>query len=483
MAYIKSFRNQNYLLPPNITDLFSEDHVCYLIEQITDDIDYNDFDDKYAGAGHPAYHPRIPLKLLLMASIDAQRSSRKIAKLSSENVIYIYLSEKTHPDFRTISNFRKDNKELLKQVALQLNKFALERGLIDLSHIITDGTTIKANANNKRTIDKETLEVLSKYIDDAIEEGIQVDEEEDKLYGDRGMHQLPKDLSDREKRKPVVQKMVEEINKALKENKADEVKQNLKNIKQEMDDKGLKKYGFTDNDSRYMKSKKGNSELSYNAQVTVDKNGLIIGNNVVQEVDDRHQLLSNINQVEEDFGELDEGTKVIADGGYEKACDMQTLDDKGYDLYVPGKNVNSDKKFAKANFTYNEEADVYISPNGEILKNSGSYFNKKQQRRLTIYKGIVDGKKKVIHALPEDKLLNQIKEKLRSEKGREIYGLRKQTVEPVIGDLKENRNFRSFSLRGIDKVQLEFSLVCLAYNLVRINNMIHKPPGLEMAAV
>jgi len=178
MAYIKSFRNQNYILPPNITDLFSENHVCYLIEQITDDLNYSEFDEKYAGAGHPAYYPRIPLKLLLMASVDGVRSSRRIAKQSSENVVYIYLSEKTQPDFRTISDFRKDNKKLLKNVFLQLNKFALEKGLIDLSHIFTDGTSVKANANNRKTIDKETLEKLSKYIDEVIEEGIKVDEEE-----------------------------------------------------------------------------------------------------------------------------------------------------------------------------------------------------------------------------------------------------------------------------------------------------------------
>ena len=161
-AYIKSYRNQNYILPPNITDLFSEDHVCYLIEQITDELDYSEFNKKYAGAGHPAYYPRIPLKLLLMGSVDGIRSSRRIAKQSSENVVYIFLSEKTQPDFRTISDFRKDNKNLLKNVFLQLNKFALENGLIDLSHIFTDGTSVKANANNRKTIDKKTLEKSSK---------------------------------------------------------------------------------------------------------------------------------------------------------------------------------------------------------------------------------------------------------------------------------------------------------------------------------
>jgi len=98
MAYIKSYKNQNYLLPPNITDLFSKDHVCYLIEQIAESLDYSEFDELYAGAGHPAYHPRINIKLLLMGHIDGIHSSRKIAKNSQENVVYIFLAEKTQPD-------------------------------------------------------------------------------------------------------------------------------------------------------------------------------------------------------------------------------------------------------------------------------------------------------------------------------------------------------------------------------------------------
>ncbi len=473
MVYTKSYRNQNYLLPPNITDLFPKDHVCYLIEQITDNIDYSDFDEKYAGAGHPAYHPRILLKLLLMGSVDKISSSRKIAKNGCRDAVYIYLSEKTSPDFRTISDFRKDNKDLLKQVFLQLNKFAYEEGLIDLSHISIDGTSIKANANDQKTIDKETLEKLSKYIEEQIQEGIEVDEKEDKIYGERGMHQLPKNLDDKEKRKPIVRKIVEEINNAMKENskeKVDQIKKEVDQLKQKMDEKGLNKYNPADPDSRFMKNKKGRIELSYNAQISVDKNGIIIQNNVIQEADDRNQLVPNINSIEKDFGNLKD-TKVLADAGYEKAKALQELDKKGYDVYVPG------KKSKKSEFKYNEEKDEYISPFGEILKKTGAYFNKQRRERLTIYKGIVNGKQRIIHALPEEKTLNRIKEKLKTEEGKRTYGIRKQTVERSFADIKHHRGLRSFSLRGIDKVRTEFNLTCTASNFVRINNMTHKPPS------
>jgi len=472
MAYIKSYRGQNYLLPPSLTDLFPQGHVCYLIEQITDSLDYSDFDNKYAGAGHPAYHPRIPLKLLLIGSVDKINSSRRLANNSCRDAVYIYLSEKTSPDFRTISDFRKDNQYLLKQVFLQLNKFAYEEGLIDLSHISVDGTSIKANASSHNNLDKETLDKLSKYIEEQIQEGIEVDEEEDKLYGDRGMHQLPENLDDKEKRRPIVRKMVEEINKAMKEGSKEnlqEIKEELNEIKQNLEEKNQKRYSPIDPDSRFMKNKKGRTELSYNAQISVDKNGIIVQNNVVQEADDRNQLVPNINAVEESFGKLN-NSKVLADGGYEKAKAIQELDKRGYDIYVPG------KKTKKSEFYYDEEKDEYISPGGDILKKIGRYFYKKREEYRTIYKGIVDGKERVIHAIPGEKTLNRIKEKLKSEEGKRTYGIRKQTVERSFADIKHHRGLRSFSLRGIEKVRTEFNLTCTASNLVRINNLINKPP-------
>ena len=148
MSYIKSFPNQNYLIPPNLTDLFSEGHVCFLLEQIAGEMDYSEFDQKYAGAGHPAYHPRILVKLIVMAQVDSIRSSRKIAKAARENVVYIYLTEKTRPDFRTINEFRKANGKLIRNVFRELNTFAYEEGLMDLSHLSTDGTILEANSND-----------------------------------------------------------------------------------------------------------------------------------------------------------------------------------------------------------------------------------------------------------------------------------------------------------------------------------------------
>lgn len=494
MAYIKSYKNQNYLIPPKITDLFSENHVCYLIDKLADEMDYSKYDQKYAGAGHPAYHPRILIKLLMMAHVDGMRSSRRIAKNSQENVVYIYLAEKTQPDFRTISNFRKNNLKLVKGVFRQVNTFALEESMIDLSHLIPDGTIIKANANDFKTIDKKKIEIIDKWIDKYLEEAIKVDEEEDKLYGERGSHELPPGLIDPKKRETKVRELARKIQDSMKEDdieKIEEIKEELHEVKQFMEKNGLKKFSFTDPDAPYMKSKKGRIELSYNAQLTTDKNGFIVANDIVQERDDRNQLLPAIEQVEENYGQLPEGTIITADPGYENGPALAKLEAKGFNLFVPGKNMGPEAnpgEFTKANFQYDEEKDQYICPQDKILTNRGKSTHSQYQREMTIYAAnfkdcqacpkrqvcCKNQKKRRIHALPEDAMFHMIKKKLQTEEGKEIYAVRKKTVERSFGDIKHNKKFSNFLLRGLEKVKIEFNLVSIAHNLVMINNIMNK---------
>jgi transposase len=134
--------------PPNIEDMIPEDNICYLVESITSPSIILHCDVQYSGAGHPAYHPAVLLKILIMGIIDRIRSSRRLAKNVRENIVYIYLSKRQHR-LRTISDFRKNNAELLKEVFKLTVSFAKEEGLLDLSYLCTDGSKIKANASNK----------------------------------------------------------------------------------------------------------------------------------------------------------------------------------------------------------------------------------------------------------------------------------------------------------------------------------------------
>ena len=113
MVFYKDYKHQQWLLPPNLEDIISDEHICYLLDEVIDSIKFKDVEVMYEGPGHPAYHPRIIIKLLIMGMIDGIRSSRKIGKNTKENVVYMFLAGKLSPNFRTVSDFRKNNRELI----------------------------------------------------------------------------------------------------------------------------------------------------------------------------------------------------------------------------------------------------------------------------------------------------------------------------------------------------------------------------------
>ena len=106
MAFIKGHKNQNWLLPPNISDLIDADHICRLVCEVIEGMDFTEIEERYDGPGSPAYHPKVMIKLLIQGTIDGILSSRKIYKATKENVVYMFLSDRLAPDFHTICRFR-----------------------------------------------------------------------------------------------------------------------------------------------------------------------------------------------------------------------------------------------------------------------------------------------------------------------------------------------------------------------------------------
>src|SRR3990167_3396922 len=99
MVYISSYQDQNWLLPPSINEIIPKDHICFLVENYVEELDFSDFDLIYERAGHPAYHPRIIMKILVYGMLCKTRSSRRLARATRENFVFMYLAEKVHPDF------------------------------------------------------------------------------------------------------------------------------------------------------------------------------------------------------------------------------------------------------------------------------------------------------------------------------------------------------------------------------------------------
>src|SRR3989344_2827440 len=114
MTYINSFRGQNWLIPQAIQDMIPKDHICYFVEEFVDSLDFSKFDMISEGAGHPSYHPRIIMKVIIQGMLSKERSSRKLASACRENFVFMYLAEKVQPNFRTIARFRRNNKSFVK---------------------------------------------------------------------------------------------------------------------------------------------------------------------------------------------------------------------------------------------------------------------------------------------------------------------------------------------------------------------------------
>jgi transposase len=493
MAYIQSYKGQSWLLPPSIEDLIPDDHMCFLVEGLVDSLDYSTFDIRYSGAGHPAYHPRILLKLLIMGVLDRVRSSRRLARNARENVVYMYLSEKLAPDFRTISDFRKDNPELVKEVFKHTVSFAKEEGLLDLSYLSTDGSKVRANASNRRVLTKEELDVLLRFVNEELEEWAKQDTIEDNAYGEiRGSDQLARQS------KKTIQEAVQYYIKKLKE-KGPEFKEHLRDClhqaQQEMDDNGLRKVSTTDPESRFMKNKKGRIELSYNPQVTVEKNGFILANDVSQNASDAEQLKPQVLQTEETLDKLPEHVAWSFDAGYFGSENIQFLSDQKVDGYIPDNNEKKIKNpYDKQNFKYDAMTDEYICPENQKMIFIGEHFDAHKKRAVRIYKGqdclhcknqsTCTKRKNGIRYLkmfPHEVALNGMRMKMKTPEAKEVYKLRQQIVEPVLGDIKENKGIRGFITRGIQTVRAEFNIICAAMNMKRIWILLKEKKG-EMSS-
>ena len=231
-------------------------HICYLVESLAESLDSTSFDLQYSGTGHPAYHPAVLLKILIMGIIDRIRSSRRLAKNVRENIVYVYLSEKTTPDFRTISDFRKNNAELLKEVFKHTVSFAKEEGLLDLSYLCTDGSKIKANASNKAVMKEDELKSVLRFVEEERKQWAERDASEDDQKEENRTVKIDK---------KTVQKRAQNYIKKLKEKSLPGKESAIRSLERAMEaikTEKVKEVSTTDPESRFMKTRGGRIRLS-----------------------------------------------------------------------------------------------------------------------------------------------------------------------------------------------------------------------------
>ena len=265
----------------------------------------------------------------------------------------------------------------------------------------------------------------------------------------------------------------------------------LKEAKKEMKTNNLEKISLIDGDSRFMKNKKGKIELSYNVQITVGKNGLILANDVCQDPHDTDQLQPQVNMTEENLGTLPKEAPWCFDNGFYKSGNIKFLSDNKIDGYIPDNPKKTDNSFDKKHFSYDAEKDIFTYPANCSLTFTGKQFDKSKKKWTWLYKWnscktcscqakctkAKNGIRciKVFSFEKERKEMDdKMKTQMKTQKAKEIYKLRAQTVEPVFGDIKENKGFRAFLTRHLETVKNEFNLVCTASNLRRIHTILQK---------
>lgn len=444
----KSFdREQPFLLPPSMRDWLPEGDLAYFLIDVVGEFDlskihsYYERDEKTgrekAASGQPPYHPEMMVGLLLYAYCNGTPSSRRIARLCERDVGYRVVSADQLPDFRTISEFRRIHLKALKELFVQVLRLAREAGLVKLGHVALDGTKVKANASKHKAMSyvrmKEKEDQYEREIDELLAQAEKVDKEEDAQYGqDRRGDELPEELRFRERRLAKIREAkaaleVQAKEKARAEGKLDEndrpvaLQRGRPPQSPPGEPKPSDQRNFTDPESRIMKMGNKAFDQAYNCQAAVDEEKqIIVACEATNSPNDKQLISPMVQKIKESIQEKPK--RLSADSGY-----------------YSEENV----KHLRA-----EKIDDYICPDKE-----------KHGTALRPVRG----------RIPKDLSFgDRVRRKLRTKQGRAIYGKRKQIVEPVFGQMKYGRGLHQFLLRGVEKVDGEWTLWCMTHNLLKI---------------
>ena len=446
--------DQSLMMPPSLHEWLPEDHLARFVADLVPSLELSEFYASYEekdGRGQAAYHPVMMVRLLIYGYCIGVVSSRQIEKRTYEDVAFRYLSADEHPDHTTINEFRKRHLKALSGLFLQALQLCQTAGLVKMGHVALDGTKKQANASKHKAMSYgrmgEAEAKLKAEIEDLLQRAEAADVAEDEKERQGFSDKLPKELARRESRL----KKIQEAKAALEAEAREKAEQEKASVeariaaRQKQEEETGKKMGghppqvpdpeqakpedkaqrnFTDPDSRIMPdgAHKGSFVQAYNAQIAVDAEAqIIVAAEVRQEANDKQQLAPMLEQVQQNTG-----VKPVAsseDAGYwspEQVADKRVA---GIDLHVA---TGRDKH------------------------------------------GIAEETAPSSDATTEATALNQMKQKLQTEAGRAIYKMRKAIVEPVFGQIKECRNFRRFSLRGLENVRAEWKLVCLTHNILKL---------------
>ena len=492
-------QDQLMLIPPSLEEMIDKGHPVRIVNQVLSQIDIDPLFAKYKGGGTSSYHPRMLLKVMVFAYLSNIYSSRRIEAALKENIHFMWISGMNTPDHNTINRFRSERlKSVLKQVFSKVVELLAAEGLVGLKEVYIDGTKIEANANRYTFVWGNAIKTSKERIKKQLEElWVYTQELAREELGDTAptmfapidaekvkdtIHQINEALKD----KPVSKKVAQKLKYAEKNWPS-----NLERYEQqEKILQGRNSYAKTDPDATFMRMKEdhmlnGQLKPGYNWQISTN-NQFIVNYSIHQSSTDYNTLPAHVNQFAALYGMMPE--IATADAGYGSEENYMFLvehDIKGYvkDTYFD--KDRSDKPYHNSfdpfNLHYNQQLDCFYCPMGQPMTLTGTkkrLSNNGFEQFYSVYtaancngcpmRGVCHKQKgnrqiDVNHNLR--RLITAARQRLSSEQGIMYRKKRPVDVEPVFGNIKQNKGFRRFLLRGCTKVEVEAGLLSIAHNL------------------
>lgn len=494
-------------LPMDLEVKIPQNHICRIVNEAVEQIDNTLLYRAYPGGGRSSYHPKMMLKVILYAYTKRIYSSRQIAIQLKENIYFMWLACYQQPDFRTINRFRSERmKEIIYETFFSIVDLLHKQGLVKLEEYFLDGTKIEANANKYTFVWRKATERFETKLDEkfrtimaSIEHVAKEDEESEHKQ----------DLQEQLDQNPItseqIKETVDELEKRLEtEPKNREIKKVKKQLEKDLLPrkqkyeiqngifKGRNSYSKTDHDATFMRMKddhmkNGQLKPGYNVQIGTE-NQFVTGFSLHQRAGDPGCLKPHFDLLAS-YGRP-KPKALIADSGYGSEENYAFCEAQEIEAFV--KYNTLDKEQTKAwkkqmgrieNMTYDEDLDEWICANDKRLifayekksKSENGYVSIKRSYKCVECQGCpfqetcAKGKetKTVIVSLENQQQRKEVRERLSTEEGDKLYRRRKCDVEPVFGQIKWNRGFNRFLLRGLSKTTTEWGLICVAHNLMK----------------
>lgn len=436
MPAMKTFRSwnpdQTWLLPPSVDQLVPKGDLAHFVRDTVLMMDLSSILESYdEERGNPPFDPRMMTALLLYAYCRGIYASRRMAQGCERDTGFMAVTAMEAPDFRTIATFRKRHLEALKGLFVDVLRLCQKAGLVKLGHVALDGTKVKANASKHKAMSYDRMADQERKLRDEVkgwfERAEREDGEEDARYGatHRG-DEMPDWVSHKVQRLEKIRqakKALEEEARARAQAEArakGATEKEARVTAEKAVPEPRAQRNFTDPESRIMKGADAFVQ-AYNCQAVVDSaSQVIVAQGVTTQANDVHQLKPMVEQIKSVTGR--QARQLSADAGYCSEDNLKELRRRQIRGYVATGRDRHGNAAAK----------------GACRKGCGAL-----RRRMAT--------------------------RLRLGGWSSRYRIRKRTVEPVFGQIKQARGFRQFLLRGLTAVALEWSLVATAHNLLKLH--------------